>query len=232
MKTLESIGGAGNSAAQLYYELGKLLEREMEALKKRNDRAGLERTQEAYQKFLKALVASKSGQTYQSLQWAGRQPAQARRGQGGRARSSTRILDVYAKDPQFLKTPNAADRLLLRPAQAGRRAPEAGRLLRGRDHAQRDHRAEQAARSSPRWRRATSSTPGPRPSKGPGPRPTTYWKTLALRLDQHEPQAGPSITRPGTTPPSPSRSRGKPDLARQTLASVMRLSPDARRAPR
>ena len=53
------------------FGLGKLLEKEMDTLKKHGDSAGLARTQGAYQKFLAALVSSKSGQTYESLQWAG-----------------------------------------------------------------------------------------------------------------------------------------------------------------
>jgi tetratricopeptide (TPR) repeat protein len=69
MTTLEKTGGAG--LTQLYYGLGRLLEREIEALRKRGDSAGLDRAQKAYQRFLSALVSSKSGQSYESLQWAG-----------------------------------------------------------------------------------------------------------------------------------------------------------------
>ena len=45
---------------------------------------------QAYQKFLAALAASKSGQTYESLQWAGDEPPEARRGARRRPASSTR----------------------------------------------------------------------------------------------------------------------------------------------
>src|SRR5947209_20311910 len=43
----------------------------MDALKKKGDSGGLQRTRDAYMRFLTTLAASKSGQTYDSLQWAG-----------------------------------------------------------------------------------------------------------------------------------------------------------------
>ena len=69
MAALEKVGGGG--LAQLYYSLGKLLEKEMDALKQKGDTAGYNRTQQNYLKFLRALAGSTSGQTYESLEWAG-----------------------------------------------------------------------------------------------------------------------------------------------------------------
>ena len=70
MAALEKSGG-GAGLTRLYVNLGKLLQKEMDALKKKGDSAGLRRTQQAYSKFLGALVASPSGQTFESLEWAG-----------------------------------------------------------------------------------------------------------------------------------------------------------------
>lgn len=69
MASLEKVGGGG--LAHLYFSLGKLLEKEMDTLKQKGDTAGYNKTQQNYLKFLRALAASTSGQTYESLQWAG-----------------------------------------------------------------------------------------------------------------------------------------------------------------
>ena len=70
MKALEQ-AGATTSRAQLYFKLGKLLERELDRLREKKDTAALGKMQQAYRSFLTALTESKSGQSYESLQWAG-----------------------------------------------------------------------------------------------------------------------------------------------------------------
>lgn len=111
MKTLESGGNSGTNSAQLYFELGRLLEKETETLKQRGDKARLARTEAAYQKFLKALVANKTGQTFQSLQWAAGNLLKL-----GAADEAVRVyadlIDYYAKDEEFQKNPNANQMLL------------------------------------------------------------------------------------------------------------------------
>ena len=167
MKKIEGIGGAGNSAASLYLELGRLLEREIETLKKKNDRAGLAKVEESYQKFLKALVATKTGQTFQSLRWAADKPAQARLGQGGE-RGLLDLDQLLWQGPQLPQERGGLRAGHARTPQAGRLAPDDGRPGRGRDPAQRESSTRTSGRSSPRWRRGSSSTPRRRPSKGPG----------------------------------------------------------------
>jgi cellulose synthase operon protein C len=109
MAVLEKAGGEGN-LTQLYFGLGKLLQKEMEALKKRGDSSGLSRTRAAYLKFLTALTSSKTGQTYDSLQWAGENmltlghPKEAEETFG-------KILEMFEKDPKFQSAPGAADRV-------------------------------------------------------------------------------------------------------------------------
>jgi hypothetical protein len=113
MNALEQSGGAGADKAQLYYELGRLLEREVENLKKKNNTAALQRTQAAYRKFLAALVASKSGQTYESLMWAGSNLLKL-----GAAEEAAGVFDqvlkVYGEDTQC---PRATECLPAHPAR-------------------------------------------------------------------------------------------------------------------
>ena len=70
MKSLEQ-GGAAAGKVQLYLKLGKLLEREIDALREKKDTVALSRLQKAYRTFLATLAESKTGQTYESLEWAG-----------------------------------------------------------------------------------------------------------------------------------------------------------------
>lgn len=62
--------------------------------------------------FLKSLVASKSGQTFQSLRWAADNLLKL-----GSAREAnevyTTIINTYSKDSDFLKNPNALEMLMV-----------------------------------------------------------------------------------------------------------------------
>ena len=222
MKTIEGIGGAGNGAAQLYYELGRLLEREIETLKKRNDKAGLARTEQAYQKFLKALIASKSGQTFQSLSWAADNLLKL-----GSAKEAnevfTTLINSYGKDPQFLRTKGAADQItLVRLKQvAALRAlgelPEAETLLA--------EIIDQNKRSmEPQMEKGYLLDAKAEAKKGTWVAAYNHWKGLALKLGNMSPkptqyfeawyQAAVALEK-----------QGQDDLARTTIASVMKLSP-------
>jgi tetratricopeptide (TPR) repeat protein len=137
MNRLETLGG-GASLTQLYYELGKLLKKQMETLQARGDQMGYDRTQQAFQHFLQALVKSKSGQSYESLQWAGEamlglsesahEQAEALRARrlvreadatdsAGRALAGEaaavfeQILNTYGKDETFRQRPNGEAQL-------------------------------------------------------------------------------------------------------------------------
>ena len=72
MKALES-AASGESLTQLFFGLGRLLEDEMQAQRAAGNRAKLEASRNAFQQFLDALVGSDSGQSFESLQWAGEQ---------------------------------------------------------------------------------------------------------------------------------------------------------------
>jgi hypothetical protein len=110
MQTLEKSGG-GSNVTQLYLALGKLLEKEMDALKKKGDQARLKKMQEAYQTFLVNLLKSKSDQTFDSLLWAGEslltlgKPSEA----NGVFQN---LIQTYGGDPKFLALPEAPSRLM------------------------------------------------------------------------------------------------------------------------
>lgn len=111
MAKLEKEENTGAGLTGLYFELGKLLEKEMDRLDKKGDQAGKNRTKQAYLKFLSALVGSKSGHTYESLTWAG----ESMLGLGNAKEAEgvfQRILAVYSKDEKFLAQSGSGDRLL------------------------------------------------------------------------------------------------------------------------
>ena len=60
MKSLEQ-AGSSSSRAQLYFKLGKLLEKELERLKTTKNTTALKKMQEVYRSFLTALTESKVG---------------------------------------------------------------------------------------------------------------------------------------------------------------------------
>jgi tetratricopeptide (TPR) repeat protein len=115
MKELEA-ANTGEPLTQLFFNLGRLLGQEMETLRSRGDTAGLERMRTTYQRFLEALVAGQSGQTYESLQWAGESMLEL--GQASQALAVfERVLKEYAGDDRIPRTK-------LRRAQALRQARE------------------------------------------------------------------------------------------------------------
>ena len=222
MKTLESAGGAGNSAAQLYFELSRLLEREMEALKKRNDKAGLDRTQKSYEMFLKSLVASKSGQTFQSLRWAADNLLKL--GSANEANEVyTTILNTYSGDPQFLKTQNASELIMLVRLKQIAALRTLGELSESEklltEVIKENSRSLEAQMELGYLLDAKAQA-----NKGKWLDAYNNWKKLALKLANMNPkpsqyyeawyQAAFALDK-----------HGDHALARSTLASVMRLSP-------
>jgi tetratricopeptide (TPR) repeat protein len=109
MKALEKSGGAARG--QLYVQLGKLLEREIDRLTKAKDAKGLERMRESYRGFLTALTESKVGQTYQSLEWAGE--GLLTLGSAKEAEAVLRrVLTEASTNADFLKESGSKERLL------------------------------------------------------------------------------------------------------------------------
>lgn len=126
MAKIEKLGDAEASLTQLYFELGRSLKREMDALETKIDSASrtrLKQTREAYGQFLEQLSKSEAGQTYDSLMFAGESLLGLNRPQPALALFD-KVLATYDKDPEFQKRPGASERLLrarLRRAEALRK---------------------------------------------------------------------------------------------------------------
>ncbi len=223
MKTLEGIGGAGNSSAQLYLDLSRLLEREMDKLKQRKDANGLKKMEQSFQKFLKTLVEAKTGQTFQSLQWAADNLLKL-----GSPREAnevyTTLVDTYAKDPAFVKNPKSGELVYLvrlKKVAALREIgslPEAEKLL--------NELIEQNKRSlEAQMEKGYLLSAQAEAKKGKWLDAYSHWKGLASKLVNQSPkpsqyyeawyQAAVALQK-----------QGQKDLARTTIASIMRLSRD------
>jgi tetratricopeptide (TPR) repeat protein len=110
MKALEE-SGSTSGQAQLYFKLGKLLERELERLRTIKDFAAHGKMQQSYRSFLTALTQSKVGQTYESLQWAGESLLPL----GAFPEAETvfrRVLSESINSPAFMNQPGAKERVL------------------------------------------------------------------------------------------------------------------------
>ena len=221
MAALEAAGTSGAGLTQLYYGLGKLLQTEIEGLRKKGDAARLKQTQDAYRKFLTALIESKSGQTYESLQWAGENlltlGAYPEAGE-----VFERILKTYENDQAFLGQDGSRERILrtrLRMAAAlrGRGDFTAAETLIDRLLAENPRTLE------PRVEKAHLIADKAKAGKAPWSEAFAQWRTLALQLGQQSPKpveyydawyhAALAL-----------KKQGKATQARQTLNSVMRLS--------
>ena len=109
MKALEQAGGAAGRA-QLYFKLGKLLERELEDLRAKKNFKALASLNQAYKTFLTTVVESTTGQTYESLEWAGSSLLALDANQDAE-KVFRRMLNDYSQNPQFLQQPGGKTRL-------------------------------------------------------------------------------------------------------------------------
>jgi tetratricopeptide (TPR) repeat protein len=110
MKALEQ-SGSSTGRAQLYFKLGKLLEKEMERLKAGRNATALKKTQEAYRSFLTALTESKAGQSYESLEWAGESLLALDAGAEAE-KVLKRVLSDSINNPEFVKQAGYEERIL------------------------------------------------------------------------------------------------------------------------
>jgi tetratricopeptide (TPR) repeat protein len=110
MRTLEQAGG-GASLTPLYLKLGKLLQRELDALKEKGNRAAYTQMHQSYKTFLTTLAGAKAGQTYESLEWAGERLLDL---DASREAEEVlrRVLKDFTQDPQFLQQPSGRMSLL------------------------------------------------------------------------------------------------------------------------
>ncbi len=218
MAALEKAGG-GNDA-QLYLSLGELLEKEMDAQRKRGDSSGLARTQAAYQKFLSALIEAKTGQTYKSLEWAGESMLALRNAKEAAA-VFNRVLDTFGKDQTFLASPTG-------PAQILRARLKLAAALRGQGEFDRAGELvetlikENPRAIEPRFEKGMLLEDKAADGKGPWAAAYNHWRTLALQMANAAPQArrilrrqlsrraGPLEERPGEPRQADPRRRPPP----------------------
>ncbi len=110
MKTLEQSNTAG-ARAQLYFKLGKLLEKELDSLKQKGNTKALAQMHQAYRTFLTTLAESKTGQSYDSLQWAG-EGLLTLDAYADAEKVLRRVLTEFTADPQFVQQSGGRARLL------------------------------------------------------------------------------------------------------------------------
>ncbi len=232
MKTIEGIGGAGNSTAALYHELGRLLEREIETLKKRNDKAGLARTEQAYQKFLMALVGTKTGQSFGSLRWAADNLLKLGSAKEANDVYST-LINTYGKDPQFLKSSGAIEQVTLVKIKQVAALRTLGDLAEA--ESQLNEIIEQNKRSiEPQMEKGYLLEAKASAKQGAWVVAYNHWKELALKLGRMSPkpnqyfeawyQAALDLKAIGDAERDSAKKKSDYDMAKSTLRSVMKLS--------
>jgi tetratricopeptide (TPR) repeat protein len=131
MKALETLGGA--SLTQLYLELGVTLQKELEAEQKKAYTTNLTKIKDAYTHFLQALAASKTGQTYESLLFAGTALLAM-----DKAAEASAIIDRILSDKEIMKTigPGAGQAGVARDIRVHRAKVEALRKQKKFEEAQ------------------------------------------------------------------------------------------------
>ena len=111
IKALEQAGGSAGRA-QLYFKLGRLLEKELENLRAKKNTKALASLTQSYRTVLNTLVDSKTGQTYESLDWAGTSLRDLD-AYADAEKVFRRMLNDYSQDAQFLQQTSAKARMTL-----------------------------------------------------------------------------------------------------------------------
>ena len=220
MKSLEA--GGGSNSAQLYFELGRLLERESETLRARKETARLARTEQAYTKFLKALVANKEGQTFQSLRWAADNLLKL--GDANEAAGVyANLLDYYAKDPEFRQTPSAETLVLTTRIKQVAALRQTGKLNEAESNLNAII-AENKRLLEPQVEKGHILDAKATAKVGTWADAYAYWRSLAGKLASMHPRPDDYYDA-WYHAAQALQKQGNASLARQTVASVMRLSP-------
>ncbi len=110
MQALEQAGGA-EGRAQLYFKLGKLLERELDNMRAKKNTKALAELSRAYKTFLTTVADAKIGQTFESLDWAG-SSLLTLEAYSDSEKVFRRVLNDFTQDTKFLEQPSSKGRLL------------------------------------------------------------------------------------------------------------------------
>jgi cellulose synthase operon protein C len=111
MQALEQAGGAAGRA-QLYFKLGKLLERELENVRAKKNTKALVELNRSFKTFLTTVAEAKTGQTYESLDWAGSSFLSIDAFQDAE-KAFRRMLSDYSQDAQFMQQAGSQNRLIV-----------------------------------------------------------------------------------------------------------------------
>ena len=106
-----SAGGAAGRA-QLYFKLGRLLEKELENTRARKNTKALAELSSAYKTFLTTVAEAKTNQTYESLDWAG-SSLLTLDAYPDAEKVFRRMLTEFSQDAQFLQQPGGSARMVL-----------------------------------------------------------------------------------------------------------------------
>jgi tetratricopeptide (TPR) repeat protein len=221
MKALEQSGAAGGRT-KLYVDLGKLLERELESLEHRRDKAALSRMRQSYKAFLTTLAASETGQSYDSLQWAG-EGLLALDAYQDAEKVFRRVLDEFTKDPQFLQQKGGNAKLLrtrlkLAAALRGERNFEAAGSILGELLKQKPPVIETL------FEKGLILEAEAEAGRGTWSAALQHWEKLARDMERMRPRSA-SYYDVWYHVAWVLSKRKEPAKARQTLMGVMRLSP-------
>ena len=226
MKALEQ-SGATTNRAQLYFKLGKLLERELDRLREKKDTAALGKMQQAYRSFLTALTESKAGQSYESLQWAGESLLSL--GAGAEAEKVLqRVLDEVISNPSFLSQSGGKEKVLRTKLKLAAALRAQGKLDKGKFE-KASSLVEETLSQYPRYvepivEKGMLLESQAEAGQGEWPAALHHWEDLAQKLSRMRPRpisyfdawyhAAYALSQQNQT-----------TKARQTLNGVMRLNP-------
>jgi hypothetical protein len=224
MKTLESVAPSRAALTQLYFELGRSLQAELDRLEKANNPGAYRKTQDAYRQFLTALAGSQAGQSYDSLQWAGesmlglRMPKEA-------GEVFERVLNTVAREKPFTDRPDAATRILRTRLKLVAALRDQGQLDRAATLVQ------QLVDENPRMLEALIEKGLVLEAQARGgsdrlawEKSLRYWKDLALRLGQAR-QKRPESYEAWLHVANALEGLGQKTEAVKTLKGVMTLTP-------
>jgi cellulose synthase operon protein C len=221
MKTLEQAGG-GASLTQLYLKLGRLLQRELDALRQKGRTSAYAQMRQSYMTFLTTLAEAKSGQTYESLEWAGESLLSLDAFKESEA-VLRRVLKDFGQDPQFVQQQNAKltvlrTRLKLAAALRGeRKFDEAAALV--------DELLKEFPRYlEPQFEKGMLLEAKAQARKGEWSAALGYWQKLARTLDAVRPRRIEYYDAWYHIALALFQLRETPK-ARQTLQGIMRLTP-------
>jgi tetratricopeptide (TPR) repeat protein len=221
MKALEQAGG-GASLTQLYLKLGKLLERELEALKQKGNTAAFAQMHQSYKTFLTTLAGAKSGQTYESLEWAGESllSLEAYKEAEDVLR---RVLKDYGADPQFTQQ-QAGKMSLLRT-----RLRLAAALRGGGKFEEANSLVEELLSQYPRYlepqiEKGMLLEAEAQARRGEWSAALKHWQGLARKLEAVRPRRLEYFDTWYHVALAMSQQR-QTQMARQTLEGILRLSP-------